>query len=258
MESFFYRSLIGSAFLLTSLAANSNNLYPPHIGDSPFDFTIIGNPSAEFQISDRNAGNLDYYRPADSRDYQITVNLPISRYVGDVSKAVSDGVLSREASIIIPAFDVDSSSTPVFDCDGDDIDDTLFEEVNEVYFNGELIGTLKGENNIWKFNDRLTVPIEKVNFPSSPGAVANNTVQIAIDVKNKTALLSSGAVGCRVWATSVDWVGLKFDAADPIYLMTGLFGDPDGLEQSGYVSNIENDIGVAAKVIDHGFASVSS
>ncbi|WP_019527987.1 hypothetical protein [Dasania marina] len=253
-----YKSIVGIATIFTSITATSNNLYPPHSGNSPFDFTIIGDPSAEYQISDKSSGNLDRYQPSDSRDYQISVSLPIKRYVGDVAAAVSNGTLSKEATIIIPAYDVDSSTTPVFDCDNDDIDDTLFEEVNEVYFNGELIGTLKGENNIWKFNDRLTVPIEKVNFPSAPGTAANNTVEIAIDVKNKNTVLSSGAVGCPVWATSVDWVGIKFDAADPAYLMTGFGGNPYALEQSGYADNIENNIGISAKVIDHGIASLSS
>lgn len=147
--------------------------------------------------------------------------------------------------------------TPVGDCDGDDVPDTLYPEVNEVYFNGELIGTLTGNDSIWKFNAEFEVPIEKVNFPSSPGGTATNTIQVAIDVKNKHAVLSSGAVGCRLWATSIDWVGIKFEAAEPMYFLTGLFGVRAALENSGYGEKLDSELGLYSKVVGHRTATGS-
>ncbi|WP_152207262.1 lipase family alpha/beta hydrolase [Marinobacter changyiensis] len=225
--------------------------YPSHYGASPISFDAIAIPGGEFNVSDRQAGILDNYMFFDSRQYQVNLSIQNNRYVSDVAQAVSVGSLSDTAKIYIPAYDVDAYTTPVGDCDGDDIPDTLHPEVNEVYFNGELIGELAGNNSIWKFNAEFEVPIEKVNFPSAPGGTATNTVQVAIDVKNKNTVLSSGAVGCRVWATSIDWVGIKFEATEPVYFLTGLFGVPTALENSGYREKLEAELGLYSKVVGH-------
>lgn len=229
--------------------------YPSHSGSSPISFDDISEPNGEFVVSDRQSGVLDNYMYRNGSQYQISVSIPVSRYVGDVAEAVSKGTLSDKLKIYIPAYDVDAYTYPEFDCDGDNITEVLQPEVDEVYFNGHLMGTLDGDNNIWKFNDTFEVPIEWVNFPASPGDTAINKVEIKIDVDNAEIPLSGGGRGCQVWATSIDWIGLKFDAAQPIYLMTGLFGNPGALNTSGYVDNIENNVGVYAEVIEHGFAS---
>ena len=62
--------------------------------------------------------------------------------------------------------------------------------------------------------------------------------------------------GCQVWATSIDWIGIKFDAAEPVYLLTGLFGSSAALNNSGYVDNLKNSLGLYSKVLDHGAASI--
>jgi len=233
----------------------ASSSYPQHSGDSPFSFSIIAEPSAEFPLSDRQPGTLDSYKFSDSEQYQIQVELPVSRYIGNVAEAVSNGTLSPTARLVIPAYDVDQHTSLTADCDGDGIPDSLMPEKDEVYFNGEFIGVLSGEDSIWKFNDSLTVPITKVNFPSAPGAVATNTVSIAIDTANRSILLSNGDVGCRVWGVSIDWVGLKFEAADPVYLLTGLGGNSQGFENSNYIDNVKSSTGLRAKILDHSAVS---
>lgn len=249
------RSLaVVSALLLSGGVAAQK--YPSHFGTSPISFDAIAPPNGEYAVSDRRSGVLDSYKFRGNGTYDITVSVPISRYVGDVSEAVTKGVLSDKAKIYIPAYDIDSGTYPVGDCDGDGVDESFQPEVDEVYFNDELIGTLDGTNNVWKFNDTFEVPIHKVNFPSSPGGVAENTISIKIDVANADVPLSGGGIGCQVWATEIDWVGIKFDAAQPIYLMAGLFGSPDALNDSGYIENIKDQVGVHSEVMDHALGSL--
>jgi triacylglycerol esterase/lipase EstA (alpha/beta hydrolase family) len=256
-SAFLKHCVLLSLFFIIQGNANAINNYPSHSGSSPVSYDDIAKPNGEFVISDRQGGILDNYMYRDGRTYQITIKLPIHRYVGDLATAVSKGVVSSTAKIYIPAYDVDAYTYPTFDCDGDGIVDTLQPEIDEVYFNGELIGTLDGDNNLWKFNDSFVVPIEKVKFPSTPGEVAYNEINIVIDAGNKDVVLSKGGKGCQVWATSVDWIGIKYDAAQPIYLMTGLFGSPKALTNSGYTDNIKSTLGLYSKVIDHGLASSS-
>lgn len=225
--------------------------YPAHYGEAPVSFDAIAIPGGEFNVSDRKPGVLDKYMFFDARPFQVDVTLPNNRYVGDVAKAVAAGTLSKTAKIYIPAYDVDAHTYPYGDCDGDYVADQLYPETNEVYLNGELLGVLEGNDSIWKFNDGFEVPIEKLNFPAQPGSTATNRIQIAIDVQNKNAVLSSGAIGCRVWATSIDWVGIKFDAADPMYFLTGLFGQPGSFQNSRYQEKIESELGLYSKIIGH-------
>ncbi|WP_299810288.1 hypothetical protein [uncultured Shewanella sp.] len=237
--------------IFTNGLAQANANYPPHSGESPVSYEHIAEPNGEYIVTDRRSGVLDRYMFRDSRQFEISVSIPVHRYIGDVSTALVNGVVSETAKIYIPSYDVDSEANPVADCDGDGIiDDSLQAERDDVYFNGEKIGELKGSNELWKFNDAFDVPIDKVNFPSAPGQVAINTIQIAIDVNNIDVPLSGGGVGCKVWATSIDWVGLKFETAKPIYLLPGLSGNPDALENSGYVNNIQSSLGLHSKVLN--------
>lgn len=259
-SSIVHRGLIFTIYLLfcVSNTAIADTNYPSHSGDSPISYDQIAVPNGEFVISDRQPGVLDQYMFRDSNAYQITVMIPIHRYIGVVDTAIAKGVVSETAKIYIPAYDIDASTYPEFDCDGDGVPESFQPEIDKVYLNGELIGELRGEDSLWKFNDSFEVPIEKLNFPSSPGEVAQNEISIAIDTGNKDAALSGGGVGCKVWATSIDWVGVKFSAAKPIYLMTGLFGNPGAFEKSGYVDNLKSTLGLYSKIIDHNVGSASS
>jgi len=198
------------------LAAGS---FPPHQGTSPWSFTIIGEPSDTFVVNDTDSATIDQFLFRSQGP--ITIQVPIRRYVGptdaaghllNASDLVSRGIVSATASVRLPAFDVDQDTFPVFDCDGDGINDQLLNEVDVISLNGEKLGKLQGANGIWT-QQTFEVPIEKLIFPASPGATALNTVTVDIDTANKDVVLSSGAVGCEVWGVSVDWVGIQYKAS---------------------------------------------
>lgn len=127
----------------------------------------------------------------------LTVDISVDRFVGDVDASgflvnpgpyISAGIIPASVDIILPAYDVDynGASPP---------------ERDEVLFNGQSLGFLTGDNNIWKLNT-FRVDIRKVKFPSrpAPGAAptpVNNRLQIRIDT------LSSNR-----WCTQVDWVAI--------------------------------------------------
>jgi hypothetical protein len=127
----------------------------------------------------------------------LTIDIPVDRFVGDVDSngylinpapLVAAGIIPSAVDILLPAFDIDyfGAAPP---------------ERDEVLFNGQSLGFLTGDDNVWKLNS-FRVDIRKIKFPSrpapgaQPGAV-NNRLQIRIDT------LSSGR-----WCTQVDWVAL--------------------------------------------------
>jgi hypothetical protein len=220
-------ALICSAMLMPGavFAAGSS---PPHRGGSPWSFTIIAEPSDTFVVNDTDSPSIDQFLFRSQGP--ISIDVPIRRYVGptdasghllNASDLVARGIVSADASIRLPAFDVDQNTFPVFDCDGDGVDDQLLNEVDVISFNGEKLGKLEGDNNIWT-QQSFTVPIEKLKFPSSPGASAINTISVDVDTANADVVLSSGAVGCEVWGVTVDWVGIKFKASSPVVLVHGI------------------------------------
>jgi hypothetical protein len=202
--------------------------FPPHQGDSPWSFTVIAEPSDTFVVNDRDSSTIDQYLFRSQGP--IVIDVRIRRYIApvdgngflqNVDDLVARGVVSREATIRLPAFDVDESTEPLFDCDGDGIDDQLRAEVDEIYLNDEKLGVLKGNNAIW-LAQSFNVPIGKLKFPATPGATAVNRLRVEIDVANRDVPLSSGAVGCEVWAVAVDWIGAKYQATSPVVLVHGI------------------------------------
>jgi hypothetical protein len=202
--------------------------YPDHRGSSEWGFDVIAKPSDVYVVNDADGGTIDRYMFR--QDGEIVINVPIRRYVGptdgsghlqNISTLVSQGVVSETFNIYMPAYDVDEGVFPVFDCDGDGVNDQLYDEVNEVYLNDEKIGKFRGANRRW-FQQTYTIETSKLKFPSAPGGVATNEIRVKIDVDNETVVLSSGRVGCTVWATEVDWVGIQFKAAAPIVLVHGM------------------------------------
>lgn len=126
-------------------------------------------------------------------------------YLTDPSGMVSSGLISPKAKIILPVFDIDVNGAPGFP-----------PEVDRLFFNGHDLGTLTGDNNIWKLNS-FEVPIEWVKFPpqGSAGSAptpADNDIQINIDEASGSA---------QNWCMSVDWVQLQFNAIAPILLLHG-------------------------------------
>jgi len=150
----------------------------------------------------------------------ITFDIPIDRYVGDVdgqgyltnaSSLISNGVISKEAILSMPAFDVDFDANVPPDQP----------ERDQILFNGEVIPPtaagpfLKGSNNEWRLNT-YKLPIEKLRFPNKGTAgnkptAAINTITINIDTANSGEL----------WCTAIDWGALQFQALSPIVMIHG-------------------------------------
>lgn len=245
-----HRLAVATAGLaLASLAQGAD--YPPHVGASPTSFDTIAKPSDTYVANDRDSSTLDRYLFRGNRTYDIVINIPIRRYLGEMSTLRQQRLVGEKARLYIPAFDIDANTSPVIDCDGDDIPDNLRPEVDEVYFNDERIGTLSGDNNLWKFNDRFQIPMDKIRFPAVPGETAINTVGIKIDVANRDVPLSSGVVGCQVWATEIDWAALKIEATSPIAFVPGLSGSPTSLANSGYPERVRTQSGLPSQILSH-------
>lgn len=188
-----------------------------HIGSSPFSppdeedtlFVVDSGSGLDTGCTFRSGGPL-------------RINVRVKRVVGDVggdgyltdaAGLVSRGLLAPKAKIILPVFDIDVNGAPGFP-----------PEVDRISFNGHDLGTLSGDNNIWKLNS-FEVPIEWVKFParstSGAPAPANNEIRIDIDQ-------ASGAD--QNWCMSVDWVQLQFSAVAPVLLVHGTNAAADSWE----------------------------
>lgn len=237
--------------------AATGKLYPEQRGVSTYLFDSFGTPNGSYSVSDYSPNNLDTYKSWNFNEYQIEVELPITRYIPDLQKSIDLGAVSKTVDIYIPAYDVDSENGVQLDCDRDGTPDELHEEVNKVYLNDNYIGTLKGKNNEWKLN-KFAVPIESINLPKYVGDIAINKVSIQIDSANKDVLLSGGNRGCTTWGTSIDWVSMKIKSADPIFILAGLMGETDSLDENLYSQNIVNTTGVYSKIFGHKIGTLSN
>ncbi len=122
----------------------------------------------------------------------------------DPNKLISNKVIGAVAKISFPIYDIDDKA--------DTTGGGFAPEVDEIYFNGELIKTLSGINNTW-VNDSFVVDIGKVKF--------NKPNEIRIDID--TANVGNG----EYWCMAVDWVAIEFDAAYPFVLAHGIGAHKD-------------------------------
>jgi triacylglycerol esterase/lipase EstA (alpha/beta hydrolase family) len=175
---------------------------------SPFDpekqsdklFVVDSDPSLDTGCTYRGGGPLQ-------------IHLPVRRVIGDVQKLIKGGVLKKDATLRLPAFDVDIHGSPQ--------DASVPPEVDKIYFNGHVLSpdALSGDNQVWQLN-LFKIPVDWINFPSDPGqgqtvSPADNIIKIDID----TASPSSD----QNWCTSVDWVELSLDiSAVPVVFVHGL------------------------------------
>ncbi|MDF2626197.1 MAG: hypothetical protein K0R39_28 [Symbiobacteriaceae bacterium] len=92
-------------------------------------------------------------------------------------------------------------------------------EVDEVYFNDQLVGTLSGADYQWS-TFTVSVPVSQLKFPDLVGGTAgsaDNWVEIFIDTAN---------VGnCECWAVEVDWARLVVKGIRPTVLVHGFKSD---------------------------------
>jgi hypothetical protein len=158
---------------------------------SPFD-----PPTTDIFVTDSGAGLDTGCTFNDDPEHPLIISIVIDKFVGDVdangylvnpAPLISAGIIPAKVDIILPAYDIDYNGSPP--------------ARDQILLNGQDLGLLTGDNNIWKLNT-FGVDIQKIKFPSRPSAggtvtPAINKVQINIDT------LSSGR-----WCMSVDWVGL--------------------------------------------------
>ncbi|HEX6098844.1 MAG TPA: hypothetical protein VF432_21190 [Thermoanaerobaculia bacterium] len=135
-------------------------------------------------------------------------------YLTDPAGMVQRGLISPRAKVIFPAFDIDVNGAP-----------GVPPEVDRISFNGHPLGSLTGDNNIWKLNS-YEVPIEWVKFPAQNtggGAPTPAENEIRIDIDQ-----ASG--GVENWCMSVDWVQIQFGAIAPILMVHGTNAQSDSWE----------------------------
>lgn len=123
----------------------------------------------------------------------------------NAAQLVRDKVLSAQATVRFPVFDIDDKA----------VVSGIAPEVDRVTFNGRFKKVLAGFNNTWS-DDSIVVPIEELKF----GQV--NELQIDIDTAN-------AGVG-EFWCMAVDWVAVEFEAAAPYVLAHGITAGADTWE----------------------------
>lgn len=162
------------------------------------------------------------YRAAGSLKFNITVTRAVGPTNGDGSlqnpqALVNNGVVSRYATLTMPAYDVDFNATPPA---------PYHPERDRIFLNGQPLGELgpgaflTGEDNKWRMNEIL-VPIEYVRFArmgqrgsgQEPTASVNE-IEILIDQAN----LETNTI---VWCTKLDWGALSFKALAPVVMVHG-------------------------------------
>lgn len=218
-----FLSLATTGPLVANGATRSSPFEPPDTGDRVF-------------VTDDAPGQLDTRRCGNAI---ITFNVEVSRVVSmyglkddgtlaDPQKLVSAGVLSEFATLEIPANDIDVHGSPV-------------PEIDEIWFNGEKIGTLDGDDNKWVTNT-FKIPIGKVKFAKYqqenqqpdqsdlPPIVAVNQVKIRVD-----------AGGTNFWCAEFDWAALKFKAISPVILIHGLAAYGDFFQTQNFTYALEKN-----------------
>ena len=211
----------------------------PRVGFSPFTppehndttFVVDSSSGLDTECAFRDEGPLIF-------------EIEINRYIGDRDKLISNGLLSANANLKMPAFDVDFIGEQGFNPERD-----------RIWFNDKVVPGefLKGENDTWILND-LSIPVGWINFPSDPGEggtlrPATNTLRIDIDTANTDL----------VWCTAIDWATLTIDVARPILMVHGIFSDGRAWNQPGKFqwSAAFDDLGIPNATIDmHKFPSI--
>lgn len=190
---------------------------PAAAQDDPLPFTLAATRSSPFNPPDKDVFVADDGPGLDTgctfntdSNHPLVIDVMVDQAVGPVdgngfltnpAPLIADGVIPASVEVIMPGFDVDVNGAPP-------------PESDLVRLNGEQLGFLTGDNNIWKLNS-FTVPISKIKFPTpvasgSPAPRANR-VQINVDT------LSTGR-----WCTAIDWVALVI----PIKLKTAFKLEP--------------------------------
>ena len=174
---------------------------PLQVRTSPFD-----PPTEDVFVADDGPGldtgctfNTDPNHPLiiDVLVDQAVGPVDANGYLMDSGALVAAGVVPATVDVILPAYDVDVYGSPP-------------PESDEVLLNGQSLGTLTGDNAIWKLNS-FTVGIDRIKFPAPPTSGAPTPVANRVQVNVDT--LSTGR-----WCTAIDWVALVIPIKLPVAL----------------------------------------
>ncbi|MCZ6455597.1 MAG: alpha/beta hydrolase [Alphaproteobacteria bacterium] len=123
-------------------------------------------------------------------------------------KLIDNKVVSSEAIIGFPVFDIDS---------GANTGGQFAPEIDDVSFNGTFKKVLMGINNQWT-DDAIIVPIGEIKFGE------DNELRVDIDQGN----IGAG----EFWCMAIDWVAIEFKVAAPFVLAHGIAAQADTWDES--------------------------
>jgi pimeloyl-ACP methyl ester carboxylesterase len=141
-------------------------------------------------------------------DGPLRINIPVPVVVNpqelnadgtlrDPQKLIANRVLSAQATIRFPVFDID---------DKENTNGEYAPEVDQLSFNGRAKKTLEGFSDTWT-DDTIVVPIEEIKFGK------DNELRVDIDTAN---------VDRELWCMAVDWVAIGFEVTPPYVLQHGI------------------------------------
>jgi pimeloyl-ACP methyl ester carboxylesterase len=185
-------ALIACACATPALAQTSSPFEPPE--EKLGVYVANSGSGLDTGCSSRSQGPLRIRVPVPKvvNDAQLNADGTLK----DPGKLVANGVLSAQATIRFPVYDIDDK-TPT--------DGTYAPEIDRVSFNGKFKKTLEGFNETWT-DDTIVVPIEELKFGK------DNELLIDIDTANTE----------EYWCMAVDWVAIEFEATPPYVLQHGI------------------------------------
>ena len=166
----------------------------------------------------------------------LRITLPVERVVGEVNGEgylvdpvglFSKGIISKGyATLRLPAFDIDVNGAQ-----------GRPPELDSIYFNGEPIGQLTGDNGIWKVNE-FPITIDKLRFGKkgsngSPSAPGMNVIEIRIDELSAPD---------ENWCMAIDWAEVSFEAMYPVVMIHGNGQSGDFFSDTGFIQPFEREM----------------
>lgn len=163
----------------------------------------------------------------------IVFDITIKRYLGplnadgtlrNVQELINKGIVARDVTLIMPAYDVDSSGGA----------QGVQPELDKISVNGFEVGFLHGTNNQW-VNNSFKIPIEKIRFAAlgtNGGEPSDgvNHIRIDIDTANTT----------EAWCTSIDWGAETFKAMSPVIFVHGNGSDGGFFGRQGFTHELNS------------------
>ena len=216
--------------------------------ENPCQTSSIAAPNGSdtlFVADCKDDGDLD----TTCRTGQLKISLKIPRVFtfGQRQLLKSNNLLSKTATLTLPAYDVDSSRASACDCENSvEPEYDLIKFNNREVKNGNGTPYLEGECKAWRLNT-FEIPIDLINFAADPGlngtaTPAENIITIDVDVKNTT----------KCWCTSIDWVSLEiFTPVRPLVLVHGI--NSTGATWAGSAAEYPGAINFIEQFMQRGF-----